>query len=129
MVKRIRIVLAGMSGMVLEVMEATLALHPEFLVAAHVPQGDDVAAAMRRYRADVLVTMQSAEDSEEADVEMMFRQRPARIVSITGDGRNATLYRLQVHATHLTDLSVNALVDAIGSARADNNTTSALGDC
>jgi len=101
--------------MMLEMMEAMLASHPEFHLAGHVPEAGDLAAAVRRYRADVLVVMHPRDSGPETNVEAVFRQRPERIVSIAGNGRDAILYVLRPHDIPLPDLSVETLVAAIGS--------------
>jgi len=103
--------------MVLDIMEAILALHPEFQVVGRVSRSGDIVAALRQHRADVLVVSDRAEGGVEAGAETLFRHRPARIVSIAGDGRDGILYVLRPYATHLPDLSLDTLVTAIGSAR------------
>jgi len=115
MLKRTRILLAGMSGMMQEVMEAILALHPEFHLAGFVPEGSDLAAAVRRYRADVLVVMRPRDSGPQTNVEAVFRQRPERVVSIAGNGQDGILYVLRPHEIPLPELSVETLVAAIGS--------------
>src|SRR5690242_7980976 len=112
MVKRTRIVLAGMSGMVLDIVEAILALHPEFHVVARVSRSGDIVAALRQHRADVLLVSDCAQGSAAASAETLFRHRPARIVSIAGDGRDGMLYVARPYATHLPDLSLDTLVAA-----------------
>jgi hypothetical protein len=118
-VKRTRIVVAGMSGVMLELMKAILAAQPEFHVAGRVPVDDGLVAAMRHYRADVLVLMQPSDDKHEVSAEQMFWRRPSKIVTITSDGQDGTVYVLRPHATPLRGLSVDVLVNAIRSAGSD----------
>jgi hypothetical protein len=99
-------------------MKAILAAQPEFHVAGRVPVDDGLIAAMR-YRADVLVLMQPSGDEHEVSAEQMFWRRPSKIVTITNDGQDGTVYVLRPHATPLRGLSVDVLVDAIRPAGSD----------
>lgn len=102
-----------MSGMMLELMKAALAAHPEFHVAGRAPADEGLVSAIRRLRGDVLVLMQPESNGRELSADELFRQRPTKVVTIGSDGRNGTLYELRPHATPLNDLSVDGLVDAI----------------
>ena len=114
-VKRTRIVLAGMSSMMLNLVDRIITCHPDLHVAARVPADDELRAAVRRSRADVLVLMHPDGGGLESSVEGMLWCRPSKVLAIADGGRRGVLLRLRPHATVLDDLSADGLVDAIRS--------------
>jgi hypothetical protein len=114
-VKRTRIVLAGMVGMMAEIMEAIIASQPDFYIAGRIAADGDLVAAMRRHRADVLIIRRDGAGSE-IEVERVFWRRPSRVLAIAEGGRQGVLFTLHAHATPLGELSADKLVEAVRSA-------------
>jgi hypothetical protein len=119
MVKKIRVVLAGMASMMTELIEQILAPHPEFHIAGRVAAGHDLSAAARRYRADVLIVLQPGCNATDAEVGKMFHSRPSRVLAIAESGRDGMVYVLRPHSSTVSELSSDSLVAAI---RAGGNT-------
>jgi hypothetical protein len=101
--------------MMLEFMETIFASHPDLYVAGRVLAADDLRAAVRRYRADVLIIVQSDGGGSENSADRMFWRCPSKVLAVTEGGRKGVLYVLHPHATSLGELSVDNLVDAIRS--------------
>ena len=114
--KRIRIVLAGMSRMMLNLMDGIVASHPDLYVAARVPVDGKLRGAVRRHRADVLVVMQPDDAGLESSVaDGMLGCCPSKVLAITEGGRKGVLLVLRPHTTVLRELSADSLVEAIRS--------------
>jgi len=114
-VKRTRIVLAGMSRMMLELTKTILASDPYFSVVGHVAAGANLRAAVRRYRADILIVMPPDGIGSESDAERLFWRRPCKILAIEEGGRKGKLYVLHPYASKLDELSVDSLIGTLRS--------------
>lgn len=113
--KRTRIVLAGMSRMMREITETIIASHPDLYLVGRVPADGNLRAAMRRYRADVLIIMEPDGNGSRSSADRMFWCRPSKVLAIAECGRKGVIYVLRPHATALGELSVDKLVDAMRS--------------
>jgi hypothetical protein len=100
----------------MEVLETIIASHPDLYVAGRVSADDNLGAAMRQYRADVLIIMQPDRNGSESSANRLFWRRPSKVLAIVEGGRKGVVYVLRPHATALGELSVNNLVDTIRSA-------------
>lgn len=114
--KRIRIVLAGMSRMMLEMIEAIIASQPDFYVAGRIAADGNLGAAARRHRADVLIVMQPDGSGSEIDADQVFWRRPSKVVAIAEGGCKGMVFVLRPHAARLGELSADKLVEAVRSA-------------
>lgn len=112
---RIRVVLAGMPKLMLEVMESIIGGHPDVHIAARVAADGNLGAAIRRCRADVLIIMQPDGNGAEMSAERLFWRRPSKVIAIVEGGRTGVLFVLHPHATPLGELSAESLVAAIRS--------------
>jgi hypothetical protein len=99
----------------LKIVEAIIASQPDCHIAGRIAADGDLAAAARRYRADVLIIMQLDSVGSEIDVERMFWRRPSRVIAIAEGGRNGVLFALRPHAAPLGELSADKLVEAVRS--------------
>jgi DNA-binding NarL/FixJ family response regulator len=115
-VKRIRIVLAGMSRMMLEMIEAIIASQPDFYIAGRIASDGNLGAAARRHRADVLIVMQPDDSGSEINADQMFWRRPSKVLAIAEGGRKGVVFVLRPHAARLGELSADKLVEAVRSA-------------
>jgi hypothetical protein len=102
--------------MMLELLETIIASHPDLYVAGRVPADGNLRAALRRYRADVLIVMQEDGNGSDRSADRMFWRRPSKVLAIVEGGRKGVVYVLRPHATALGELYVNNLVDTIRSA-------------
>jgi hypothetical protein len=100
----------------MEVLETIIASHPDLHVAGRVPSDGNLGAAMRQYRADVLIIMQPDSDGSESSANRLFWRRPSKVIAIADSGRKGVVFVLRPHATPLSELSTNNLVDAVRSA-------------
>jgi hypothetical protein len=104
-----------MPRLMLEVIESIMDGHPDLRIAARVAADDDLGAAIRRCRADVLIIMQPDGDGSEISAERLFWRRPAKVLAIVEGGRKGVLFVLHPHATPLGELSAESLLAAIRS--------------
>jgi hypothetical protein len=105
-----------MPKLMLELVEAILALHPDLHVAGHVPADSNLRDAARSHRADILIVIQPNGAGSESNADRMFWRRPSKVIALAESGRTGVMYVLRPHATQLCELSVDNLVDAILSA-------------
>ena len=119
--RRIRILLAGMPRMLLDMITDIVALHAEMMVAGEVQDTTDIRAAVRKIRADVVILNEPAigppQDHPPQDHKELLYSRPRLgVLSIRSDGREFFLHKLRPVRTALGEVSPESLVQAIQSA-------------
>ncbi|HTW25850.1 MAG TPA: hypothetical protein VME92_01880 [Acetobacteraceae bacterium] len=108
-----RILLAGMSSLLVGIVTAVFAQMPDAVVAGSVGEGEDLASRVRRTGSDVVV-MQVQHPGNAAEFEALLRQFPAlRVIAIAARGNDGFLHELRLHTEKLPDLSLVSLRDAI----------------
>jgi hypothetical protein len=105
-----------MPKLMLELMEAILGQHPDLSIVGRVPADNKLAVAISRYRADVLILMQPDGSELAKSADQIFWSRPSRVIEIAEGGHKGVVHVLHPHATTLSELSADTLVDAIRSA-------------
>jgi hypothetical protein len=107
-----RILLASMPGMLMEMIAQIVAREPEFVIVGAITECPDLTAAMQRSQADLAIVGESC--LAEADVKSVLSwSYPAKVMTITEDGQCATLNELRPHRETLVDISAASLVAAI----------------
>jgi DNA-binding NarL/FixJ family response regulator len=118
-VKHIRILLAEMPEMLSDIVAEVVASEPDFTVIARMAAADDVGAAARRLRADV-VMVRHAGDGHDIDYSTLaIAHRPIKVIALAEDGREGFLYELRPHRVPLGEISARGLVAAIRAAAGD----------
>jgi hypothetical protein len=111
--KQIRILLARMPAMLIDILSHVVASELDMMVAGRIEDEEDLLAATRRTRADVLLVGQTAED-ERGKYGSLLRGRPnLKVVAIASDGKTGLLYELRPQRVPLGELSADALRKAI----------------
>jgi DNA-binding NarL/FixJ family response regulator len=116
--KQIRILLARMPKMLLDILSHVVASEFDMMVAGLVEDDEDLLAAARRTRANVLLVEQTAEDEREKYRSLLLGRPKLKVVAVSGNGRTGKLYELRPHRVLLGEMSADALRRAIrGQAR------------
>jgi hypothetical protein len=110
--KPVRILLGGMSPLLLDMLHHVVASEPNMAVVGRVGDADLLAAA-RRTRADVVFVGQKVRDERERYGQLLLRRPRLRVLAIAHDGRTGSLYELRPRRVPLGELSADALCRAI----------------
>ncbi len=114
--RRIRILLAGMSPMLLDMIKDIVALHARMMVAGTMEDMADIRAAVKETRADVVILNEPAKGPLQDHQELLYSRPRLGVLSITSDGRQFFLHRLRPVRTALGEVSPDSLVQAIHSS-------------
>jgi len=115
-VRRIRILLAGMPRMLLDMITAIVALQAEMMVAGEMQDTADIVVAVKKTRADVVILSEPAIGPSQNHQELLYSRPHLGVLSITSDGRQFFLHRLRPVRTALGEVSPESLVQAIQSS-------------
>lgn len=123
--KRFRILLASMPAMLMEMIAQIIAREPEFVIVGAINDCSDLTSAVQHSVADLVIVGQLS--LAEANVAAVLSQSyPAKIITISENGRSATLNELRPHREMLVDISAASLVAAIRTAIASRESRPAL---
>jgi DNA-binding NarL/FixJ family response regulator len=114
--RRIRILLAGMPRMLLDMITDIVALHPELMIAGETQDMADIRAAVRKTRADVVILNEPAIGPPADHQELLYSRPRLGVLSIASDGRQFSLHELRPVRTALGEVSPESLVQAIQSS-------------
>jgi len=115
-VPNIRILLADMPAMLLDIVAGIVAAEPDLTVVDMLADSTDLTAAVERTRADVVVTQQTSSTQEADQIALLLPERRLKIIALTDNGRQGVLYELRPHRASLGDMSADRLVAAIRAA-------------
>lgn len=104
-----RILLAGMSNMLVNVITAVCAQTADLVVAGQVGEGDDLHSIIRSTRADVVIVRSASPDDTDAFVPWLHSFPVLKVVAITMNGRSGFLHELQPISTPIPELSAEVL--------------------
>ena len=109
----IRILLAGMPRMLLDILSDIVASEPNMTIVCCVTDSENLLAAAQRTHANVIIVGQSAGDEGQQYIPLLFRRPRIKVVAIAGDGRTGLLYELRPQRIPLSQMSADALLRAI----------------
>ena len=113
--RRIRILLAGMPRMLLDMITDIVALYAEMMIAGRMQDTADLRTAMKKTRADVVILNEPAIGPPQNYEELLYSRPRLGVLSITSDGRQFFLHKLRPVRTALGEVSSDSLVHAIQS--------------
>jgi hypothetical protein len=102
-----------MPKMLLDILSHVVASEPDMVVAGWVEDDEDLLAAIRRARANVILVGQAAEDAQEKYASLLLARPRLKVVAITGDGKTGLLYELRPKRVPLGEISADVLRKAI----------------
>lgn len=112
-VTNIRILLADMPAMLMEIVAEILAAEPDLTVVEMLADSPDLKDAIKRTQAEVVVTQQISSIHESGNIARLLPDHRLKIIALTDNGRQGVLYELRPHRAPLGDMSADRLVAAI----------------
>jgi DNA-binding NarL/FixJ family response regulator len=120
--KRIRVLLAKMPALMLDIIHHVIAAEPDMAVIGVVDDGD-LPAAVLRARADVVVVGQDAQAERDSYLQLLLRHPRVKVLAIADNGKSGSLYELQPRRVSLGKISARTLTQAIrGGAQPTSKT-------
>jgi DNA-binding NarL/FixJ family response regulator len=109
---RIRILLAGIPPLLVDILHHIVASEPDMAVVGRVSDGDLFAAA-KSTGADVILIGQKAKEGGEQYEELLLRRPRLKVLTIADDGKTGALYELRPQRISLGEVSADVLCAAI----------------
>src|SRR5690348_9807185 len=101
-----------MPTMLRQILQEIAADAPDLVVVAELLDAQLDSPEVMAADADVVIT--GAEQASEATVRgLLCRSRPLRVLGISADGRDATMYEMRPHKVLLGELAPTTLVDVL----------------
>jgi chemotaxis response regulator CheB len=120
--KRIRVLLAKMPALMLDIIHHVIAAEPDMAVIGVVDDGD-LPAAVGRTRADVVVVGHDAQAERDSYLQLLLRHPHVKVLAIADNGKSGSLYELQPRRVSLGKISARTLTQAIrGGAQPTSKT-------
>jgi hypothetical protein len=111
-----RILLCGISNLLVTIISGALAPFPDLIVAGRVDRQEELGAQIRSTQADGVI-MAAADPDQSADFEALLRNFPMlKVVAIRIDGSKGCLHELRVYSLPLAELSAEVLNAAFHAA-------------
>ena len=110
--KLIRILLAGMPPLLLDIIRHVVAAEADMTVVGRLDDGD-LLAATQRARADVILIGEKAKDGRESYDRLLMKQPGLKVLTIADDGKSGSLYELRPQRIPLGEISAEVLRAAI----------------
>lgn len=114
--KPLRILLASMPRMLIEMITQIIAKEPEFVIVGAISECSDLTSAVRRSQADLLIVGQLSFAEAINITAVLSSSYPTKIITITESGQCGALHELRPHREALVDISAASLVAAIRTA-------------
>jgi hypothetical protein len=99
--------------MLLDILSHVVASEPDMVVVGWVKDYEDLLAATRRARANVILVGQAVEDDQEKYASLLRARPRLKVVAIVGDGKTGFLCELRPQCVPLGEISADALRTAI----------------
>jgi hypothetical protein len=112
----VRVLLAGMSKLLANVVAATLALAPDVVLVGGDGEDEDVLTTVGATRADALVTQANEPQDGDAFRPLLLGFPALKVIAIGGDGSRGFLHELRLVSTRLEELSSSSLLAALRGA-------------
>jgi DNA-binding NarL/FixJ family response regulator len=110
--KRIRVLLAKMPALMLDIIHHVIAAEPDMAVIG-VVDDVDLPAAVGRTRADVVVVGHDAQAERDSYLQLLLRHPHVKVLAIADNGKSGSLYELQPRRVSLGKISARTLTQAI----------------
>ena len=108
-----RILLAGMSNMLSNIITAALEQSPEMTIAGITSECDDLTASIRLAEADAVI-MQTAEPGAGLGYRNLLLSFPMlKVIAIASNGKGGFVHELRPWSAQLVELSAATLVAAL----------------
>jgi DNA-binding NarL/FixJ family response regulator len=111
----VRILLAGMTNMLFQIVSSVLAQSAESTLVGRVDSQEEVASRVRSTNADVVMMQAMHPESGQAVLPLLYKFPALKIVTIATSGRNGFVHELRPVVHPLLDLSAETLHAALQS--------------
>ena len=108
-----RVLLAGMSNMLFQIITGVLAQTPENVVVGRVSEPAGMAAQIRSSHPDVVMMQATSPRDASAVWPLLYRFPTLKIVTIAGNGASGFVHELRPTTRALDELSADTLRDAL----------------
>jgi hypothetical protein len=109
----VRILLAGMSNMLSNIVAAALAPAPDLMVVGSAAEKDDLAAQVRATRADAVVTWAIQPHDGEPFRPLLLGLPTLKVIAIAGDGSSGFVHEMRLVSSRLAEVSSSMLQAAV----------------
>jgi DNA-binding NarL/FixJ family response regulator len=110
--KRIRVLLAKMPALMLDIIHHVVAAQPDMEVIGVIDEGD-LPAAVGRTRADVVVVGHDPQAERDSYLQLLVRHPHVKVLAIADNGKSGSIYELQPRRISLGKISARSLAQAI----------------
>ena len=115
--KRIRVLLAGMPTLMLDILHHVVEAEHDMAIVGTVDNGG-LPIAVQRTRADVVVVGHEAQRERDLYLSLLLRRPQLKVLAIAEDGKSGSVYELRPRRLRLGKISARSLAKAIrGRAR------------
>jgi DNA-binding NarL/FixJ family response regulator len=111
----VRILLAGMTNMLFQIVSAVVAQSSESILVGRVDTGEEMASRIRSTQADVLMMQVNDPESGHTVWPLLYRFPTLKVVTIASSGRKGFVHELRPLSRPLAELSAEALHAALHS--------------
>jgi DNA-binding NarL/FixJ family response regulator len=117
--RRIRILLADMPRLLLELVDAIISAEPDMLIVGEHFTDAELPGAATRTDADIVIAGEGDTPRAEQWISLLYQCPQLKVLVLEQTGRTALLYELRPHRTSLGEVSRSGLLDAIRAAAHD----------
>jgi hypothetical protein len=111
----VRILLAGMTNMLFQIVSAVVAQSSEGILVGRVDTAEEISSRISSTQADVVMMQVNDPESGHGVWPLLYRFPTLKVVTIASSGRNGFVHELRPHVCRLADLSAEALHAALHS--------------
>jgi len=115
-VRQIRVLLADMPRMLIDMLTDIVMAHPEMMISGKVDETTDICAAAEMAEADVVILSEPTGRQRRCHRELLYSRPRLKVLSITRDGHQFFLHELRPFSAPLGEISRESLVQAIRSS-------------
>jgi hypothetical protein len=115
-VRRVRILLAGIPRMLLDMVTSIVMAHPDMIVSGEIQESADICAAVKKTRADIVIPSERTGRERQDHQDILYSRPHLKVLSISSDGHRFFLHELRPFRAALGEISPESLVQAIHSS-------------
>jgi len=112
----VRVLLAGMTKMLSNIVTAALAETPDVAVVGNVANDQELAAQIRATAADAVIVRTRRPGSAAPFMPLLLAFPLLKVVAVDANGRSGSLHELRLHSIHLAEMAADVLVSALRGA-------------
>jgi hypothetical protein len=99
--------------MLLEILSHVIASQPDMVVAGWITDDEDLLAAARRARANVVLLGEGEKEEQEQFASLLLARPRLKVVAVADNGSTGSLYELRPQRVPIGEMSADVLSSAI----------------